>query len=209
VVDQTPFAPYPHPDIFGVKWVDDLQPYIERKLFTVNTGHAAAAYYGHNLGRKTIHEALADPVIYEQVQASLQETTKLIVEKHNIDLQEQKAYVEKIIKRISNPHLEDTVDRVGRAPLRKLSRKERFVGPASQLAEMGYEVKALLGAIEQAFLFQNVVGDDESKQLAEILEVYGPDEVVVNVCGLEKEHPLFSSIVTIVSKVQKGAKAGL
>ena len=35
------------------------------------------------------------------------------------------------------PYLPDTVERVGRSPLRKLSRNDRFVGPASQLAERG------------------------------------------------------------------------
>ena len=34
------------PTIPGVTWVEDLAPYITRKLFTVNTGHAATAYFG-------------------------------------------------------------------------------------------------------------------------------------------------------------------
>jgi len=42
-----------HPDIKGIHWVDDLEPYIERKLFTVNTSHATAAYFGYYKGIKT------------------------------------------------------------------------------------------------------------------------------------------------------------
>ena len=123
VVDKTPFAEHGHPKIDGVKWVDDLTPYIERKLFTVNTGHAAAAYHGHNRGLRTIHDALSDKAVHDEVQAALRETSTLIIDKHGIPQAEQKEYVDKIITRISNPHLEDVVERVGRAPLRKLSRR--------------------------------------------------------------------------------------
>ncbi|KAI9851085.1 MAG: hypothetical protein M1838_004517 [Thelocarpon superellum] len=202
VVEQAPFHDHEHPDIPGVKWVADLKPYIERKLFTVNTGHAAAAYYGHNRGRKTIYDALADPAIHDEVQKALQETTTLIVDKHGIELSEQKAYVEKIIKRISNPHLEDVVERVGRAPLRKLSRRERFVGPASELLERGHGVEALLGAIEMAFLFQNVEGDEESVALAKILQEHSAKDATAKVTGLEESHPLFAKVEIIVKKVQ-------
>ncbi|KAI9775881.1 MAG: hypothetical protein M1839_000755 [Geoglossum umbratile] len=204
VVHQTPFEPQGHPEIKGVKWVDDLQPYIERKLFTVNTGHAAAAYHGYNRGSKTIYEALNDPFILAEVRKALAETTKLIVEKHGIDLEEQKAYVEKIIKRISNPHLEDTVVRVGRAPLRKLSRKERFIGPASQLVERGYPVDALLDAAEVALKFQNVEGDEESVDLAKILQTESAEAATEKITGLEKEHPLFKMMERIVEKVKGG-----
>ncbi|KAL8865150.1 MAG: hypothetical protein Q9174_007047, partial [Haloplaca sp. 1 TL-2023] len=137
VVDKTPFKKEGHPEVSAIKWVDDLNPFIERKLFTVNTGHAAAAYYGHARGKHTVDEALSDNEINKLVHECLAETAHLIVKKHGISTEEQKAYVDKIVKRISNPYLKDVVERVGRAPLRKLSRKERFIGPASQLAESG------------------------------------------------------------------------
>lgn len=203
VVDQSPWKPdFEHPKIEAVKWVDDLVPYIERKLFTVNTGHAAAAYYGHNRGKKFIHTALEDHEIHRIVHDALAETSHLIVKKHGITESEQKHYVNKIIKRISNPHLEDVVERVGRAPLRKLSRKERFVGPAAELCERGDSVKALLGCIEMAFLFQNVEGDDESVQLAKILKENDAKAVVEKVCGLTETDALFRHVLHIVEKVK-------
>ena len=180
----------------------DLTPFIERKLFTVNTGHATAAYFGHNAKIATIHESLEDKKINAQVRAALKETSELIVKKHGIGKEEQEAYAEKIIKRISNPYLKDIVERVGRAPLRKLSRKERFVGPAAELAESSGSVDALLGSIEAAFKFQNVEGDDESKELATILKDNDAKTVVEKVCGLTEKDKLFPQVVKVVEKVK-------
>jgi len=205
VVDRTPFAPFDPPAIEGVKWVDNLVPFIERKLFTVNTGHAAAAYHGYYHKKHTIYDALQDPRILEQVRKALSETSVLIVGKHGIGAEEQKEYVEKIITRISNPFLEDIVERVGRAPLRKLSRNERFIGPATQLAENGKEFGALLDAAEMAFRFQNVPDDEESAELAKIMASKGAREIVEEVCDVEPEHPLFPHLVKIVEKVQSEA----
>jgi mannitol-1-phosphate 5-dehydrogenase len=196
------------PAIEGVHYVDDLEPYIERKLFTVNTSHATAAYYGYTNNISYIHEVLNNKELHDIVRDAVKETANLIVNKHGISEKEQNEYVEKIITRISNPTLKDNVERVGRAPLRKLSRKERFVGPAAQLAEKGEKVDALLGAIEQAYRFQNVEGDEESAELAKILKELSAEEVVTKVNGLEKSHPLFERIVPIVKKVQ-GANASL
>ena len=205
VVDATPFKDHSVPSIKGIKWVDDLIPYIERKLFTVNTGHAAAAYHGYYHKKTTVYDALQDPAILDEVRKALAETSTLIVGKHGIEAAEQRLYVEKIITRIGNPHLEDAVERVGRAPLRKLSRKERFIGPAAELAEEGQDFRALLDAAEMAFRFQNVEGDDESEELAKIMKENKADAVVEKVCGLEPSHPLFSHVVRIVEMVQAEA----
>ena len=117
VVDRTPFSGAT-PDLVGVTWVDDLEPYIERKLFTVNTAHAAAAYHGIDRGWVSIREALATPELQAEIRAVLAETKQLLVLKHRFDEAEQQAYIEKTLKRISNPDLPDTCERVGRSPLR-------------------------------------------------------------------------------------------
>lgn len=206
VVEQTPFGSVGHPDIPAIHWVHNLEPYIERKLFTVNTGHATTAYYGYYAGKNTIAEALKDPFIRGVVRDVLQETASLIVDKHKISAQEQEEYVETIVSRISNPYLEDSVERVGRAPLRKLSRKERFIGPASQLAERGLKFEALLGSIEMALRFQNVQGDDESVGLAKILKENAAGDATVQLTGLERTHPLFPHVLKVVDRVQSEAR---
>ncbi|KAK4629355.1 Mannitol-1-phosphate 5-dehydrogenase [Fulvia fulva] len=202
-VEEKPFKKSGAPKIKGVHYVDDLQPYIERKLFTVNTGHATAAYYGYNRGKAFIHEVLEDKELHDIVQDTLKETAHLICTKHtHISKADQEDYVKAIVKRISNPVLKDNVERVGRAPLRKLSRKERFIGPAAHLAEQGDSFEHLLGGIEMALRFQNVEGDDESKELAQILKDNDADTATAKLTSLEKDHPLFAKVSERVKKVQ-------
>jgi mannitol-1-phosphate 5-dehydrogenase len=202
VVDKTPFEDAGIPSIEGINWVDNLAPFIERKLFTVNTGHATAAYHGYNRRKRTVYDALQDKAIFAEVRGALEETKNLIVSKHGIDEDAQEAYVNKILKRIGNPHLEDAVERVGRAPLRKLSRKERFIGPAAELAEKGQSIKYLLDAIEMTFRFQNVEEDDESKELAKIMAESGPEDVVSKVCGIQTSDKIYPQLLEVVKRVQ-------
>jgi len=205
-VEEKPFNGSP-PKIKGVHFVDDLEPYIERKLFTVNTGHATAAYYGHQYKKQYIHEVLEDKKLHDIVQETLKETAHLICTKHShISKEEQEDYVQKIVTRISNPVLKDNVERVGRAPLRKLSRKERFIGPAAHLAEQGDKVDYLLGGIEQCLRFQNVEGDEESVELAKKLKEMDSKAATKDITGLEESHPLFAKVEAVVKKVQNDSK---
>jgi mannitol-1-phosphate 5-dehydrogenase len=186
------------PGIPGATFVDDLEPYIERKLFTVNTGHATIAYFGFLAGATTIAEALAIPAVEQSARAVLEETSALLVAKHGLDEQSQRAYREKILGRFANPALPDTVERVGRAPLRKLSRQERFIKPAAELAEGGALPVALLSAVAAVLQF-DVPSDEESVTLKHLRASLTPDEFVRTVCGLGPEHPLFADLAEVVA----------
>jgi len=201
-VELPPFKGVTEPKVEAIHYVDDLEPYIERKLFTVNTGHATTAYFGTLAGKEYIFESLKDQKIHDKVRNVLKETADLIIRKHKIPESEQQEYVDKIISRFSNPGLVDTVVRVGRQPLRKLSRNERLISPASQLAEMGRPFDHLLDAIEAALKFQNVEGDDESVELAKILKESDADAATQKITGLETSHPLYKHVVERVKKVQ-------
>ncbi len=199
-IETPPFGDA-HPDIPGVTWVPDLEPYIERKLFTVNTGHATSAWFGYAAGIEKISDALADPGVAAKVKAVLVETASLIVAKHGVSAEVQAAYVEKILKRFANPYLPDTTLRVGRAPLRKLSRNERFVSPASQLAERGLGRAALVDAMGAGLRF-DAADDPEAVELQQLLAVASAAEVVEKVTGLTPDHPLYADVLTVVEARQ-------
>lgn len=163
----------------------------------MNTGHATAAYTGFAAGAHKLSDALAMPEVHDAVKAALEDTKALIVAKHGFSDEEQQAYLEKTLKRFANPYLTDTVDRVGRQPLRKLSRHERFIGPAAELAERGRTPEGLLAAIGAALRF-DVPEDPQSVELHEKLAALTPEEFVAEVTGLTAEHPLFDRVVAVV-----------
>ncbi|MCC4248330.1 mannitol-1-phosphate 5-dehydrogenase [Microbacterium testaceum] len=204
-IERGPFGDNP-PHIPGAHFVDDLTPYIERKLFTVNTGHAATAYFGARAGVERISDALSDADIAAQVEAALEETSALLVQKHELDAEVQGQYRETILRRFRNPALPDTVWRVGRQPLRKLSRHERFVGPAAEAIERGLPVDALVAAMAAALEFQDAE-DAQAVELERLLGELDADTFTAEVTGLEPEHPLFPRIVEIVAARQAALRS--
>ena len=199
-IERPPFGDEP-PSIPGAHFVDDLAPYIERKLFTVNTGHAATAYFGAIAGVETISAALSDEAIAAKVSAALEETSALLVAKHGLEPADLASYRETILHRFRNPALPDTVWRVGRQPLRKLSRHERFVGPAAEAAEAGLPVDALVAAMGAALSFDDAE-DAQSVDLQRMLRDEDAASVVSSVTGLEPDHPLFPRVEAIVAARQ-------
>ncbi len=193
-VEEPPFGGAP-PVIPGAHFVPDLAPYIERKLFTVNTGHATTAYHGHLAGHETVAAALADPAVRARVEEVLAETAALLVAKHGFDPDQQAAYAATTLERFANPALDDRLERVGRQPIRKLGRHERFVGPASEIADRGTEPVALLAAIGAALRF-DVPSDDESVRLRAMLRDGG--DVVAEVMGLHPGDALHPAAVAAV-----------
>lgn len=189
------------PSIPNTHFVADLAPYIERKLFTVNTGHATCAYLGFAAGHHFVHEAIADPAVRAGVVAALEETSRLLVLRHGFEAAVQDAYRATALERFANAALADPVTRVGRQPLRKLSRHERFIEPAAALAEVGIEPVGLLVAIGAALYFR-ADDDAESLELAERLAADTAPHLVESVMGVSPGHSLFDPLVRVVADAQ-------
>jgi mannitol-1-phosphate 5-dehydrogenase len=197
-IERPPFGGG-EPSIPDATWVDDLAPYIERKLFTVNTGHATTAYHGFARGIKKLSDALADDAVRSAVEGVLGETKRLLVAKHDFTDEAQQAYVDKILQRFANPFLPDTVDRVGRQPLRKLSRNERLIGPAAELAERGIRPQHLLATVDAALSF-DVPDDPESVELQELLRTLSAAEATERICGLTPADPLYADVLAVLER---------
>ena len=159
----------------------------------MNTGHAATAYLGAQAGYERIADALADEAISAAVAAALEETSALLAVKHGLDPAELAEYRATILRRFANPALPDTVWRVGRQPLRKLSRHERFIGPASEAVEAGLSAEALLVAISAALAFDDPA-DEQSVELQRRLRAEDPGLLALEVTGLEEQHPLLPAV---------------
>jgi mannitol-1-phosphate 5-dehydrogenase len=199
-VEKEPFGK-DVPVIPEAHFVDDLAPYIERKLFTVNTGHATTAYHGFIAGATSIAEAIGMPAVLAEVRAVLAETKELLVAKHGFTPEVQQEYIETNLTRFANEELTDTVERVGRQPLRKLSRNERFVSPAAELVDRGLSADALVRGMGAALHF-DVPDDPQSVEMLELLKSTSAHGFVLQVTGLESAHPLFAAIVAQVEKAQ-------
>ncbi|MGU3426183.1 mannitol-1-phosphate 5-dehydrogenase [Microbacterium paraoxydans] len=204
-IEARPFGDTP-PRIPGAHFVDDLAPYIERKLFTVNTGHAATAYFGARVGVERISDALADEAIAAQVSAALEETSAVLVVEHGLDPAELAQYRATILERFRNPALVDTVQRVGRQPLRKISRHERFIGPAAMAAEHGLSTDALVAAVAAALEFDDPA-DEQAVELQTLLRTEDAGGFTVRTTGLDPEHPLFPAVRDAVA-LRQAALAG-
>ena len=181
------------PKIEGLTWVENLEAYIERKLFTVNTGHASIAYLAYRKGIKDIYSAMQDKNIVDMARKVWQETGSLLVKKFGFDPVKHEEYVKTTESRFRNPHLSDEVTRVARGPKRKLGAKDRLVSPATQLLAQGQKPSALAAVIGAAFHF-DYDGDKEAQEVQGAIQEKGLHKAILNYTQIPEESELFRMV---------------
>lgn len=169
-----------------VEYVEDLEPYIERKLFSVNTGHATVAYVGASKGYTTILEAVSDEAVLEKLKSVLVETGSLLVAKWGFDQETHLKYIDKIIKRFENPYISDDISRVARTPIRKLGYDERFIRPTRELKNRDLTYTHLVDVIAKVLHYKDP-HDEQSIELQEMIKGEELEIVIKNVTDLSDE----------------------
>lgn len=101
----------PSYELAGVQLVEEVAPYELMKLRLLNAGHQLLSYFSYLMGHRYVHDACQDPLLQqyfrdymvEEGQPSLQPVP-------GIDLA---AYQQQLVERFSNPHIKDTIARIG------------------------------------------------------------------------------------------------
>ena len=181
------------PPIKGMTLVDNLGAYIERKLFTVNTGHASIAYLSYQKGYSDMSKAMQDDEIVKAARAVWAETSALLIAKYGFDPAVHQKYVETTETRFKNPNLSDEVTRVARGPKRKLSAADRLVSPATQLLERGKTPNALAKVIAAALKF-DYAEDKEAVEVQDFIKANGLDAAITHFTGATADSKLFALI---------------
>ncbi|RDI41630.1 mannitol-1-phosphate 5-dehydrogenase [Falsibacillus pallidus] len=191
VINQTELINPELPLIEGATYVGDLKPYIERKLFVVNMGHATTAYMGYLYNESTIQSALKRPEIEQVVRGAMNEAAQYFIKKYNVSQEEMKNYIEKTIIRFKNQNISDNIFRVGRSPIRKLGYHERLVRPMRELSELGLQSENLVLAISAGFIYDNPQ-DEESVRLQAFIREHGIEEAIQHFTGITDDRIISS-----------------
>ncbi|KHE71965.1 mannitol-1-phosphate 5-dehydrogenase [Halobacillus sp. BBL2006] len=174
------------PSIKNATYVDSLKPYIERKLYIVNMGHAATAYTAFLEGYPTIQSALKNPEIEKFLRETMNESARYFTHHYGFKAEEMSEFIEETIGRFKNANISDDILRVGRSPIRKLGFDERLVKPTRVLFELGLPVERLTAAVATAFFFHNP-NDKESVTIQSYIREQGIEQAIAHFTGIEEK----------------------
>ncbi|MEH0833013.1 mannitol-1-phosphate 5-dehydrogenase [Pectobacterium cacticida] len=200
IVDQTQFCGAP-PAIPGMELTDNLMAFVERKLFTLNTGHAITAYLGQQAHHQTIRDAILDPQVRAVVKGAMEESGAVLIKRYGFDAEKHAAYINKILSRFENPHLHDDVERVGRQPLRKLSAGDRLIKPLLGTLEYQLPHDNLITGIAAAMHYRSEQ-DPQAQELAELIRTQGPQAALAQISGLDANSAVVAQAVNVYNAMQ-------
>ncbi|SPH17095.1 Mannitol 2-dehydrogenase [Defluviimonas aquaemixtae] len=140
----------------GAEFVADVAPYELMKLRILNGGHAAIAYPSALIGHHFVHDAMADPLIRDWLDAL--QRREIIPTLKPIAGVDYSAYREKIIERFSNPRIGDTIPRLC---LDGSNRQPKFILPTLRDA-LAHSAPVNGLALEVALWCRYCAGEDEA-----------------------------------------------
>ncbi|TGC91927.1 mannitol-1-phosphate 5-dehydrogenase [Salmonella enterica subsp. enterica serovar Wilhelmsburg] len=193
IVDKTQFKGA-LPNIPGMELTDNLMAFVERKLFTLNTGHAITAYLGKLAGHQTIRAAILDESIRAVVKGAMEESGAVLIKRYGFDADKHAASIQNIVGRYENPSLKYHVERVGRHPLGNSSAADRLVKPLLGTLEYGLPHVNLVKGIAAAMHFRSDE-DPQAQELAVLITEKGPQAALAQISGLDANSDVVAEAV--------------
>jgi mannitol-1-phosphate 5-dehydrogenase len=181
------------PILEGATVTEEFNAVVLRKFFTLNCAQTVAAYLGYQAGCTYIHEAMAHPLVGALVRAALAEAAAALKAElpHHAEAIDRDAA--ETLERLGSSATPDTITRVAREPRRKLSPRERLVGPARLAQRHGLANNALVQAIAAALAY-DAATDSQAVALQHTIASESLDKVLTEDCGLLPHEDLARSV---------------
>ena len=189
IVNMVPFSPFEY--------------YIQRKLFIHNLGHAITAYLGFVKGYTYIWEAINDSSIRQISRSAMRESAEALSLEHNLDIEAVYEHVEDLLTRFGNRQLGDTIQRVGKDPVRKLSQNDRLIGALNLCIKKGVHPVYIQLGIAAAMYF-DVKEDPDSQMLMEMIREGDVKKALKDICDLEEGKPPWVGITKKYRELRDG-----
>jgi len=181
------------PALAGLKPVNNIAAWVDRKLFLHNMSHAALAYLGYQADPALTYcwQAMELPAVVDAVRAALLQSAAALTRAYPDDLPEDElaAHADDLLNRYRNRALGDTLHRVGRDLGRKLARDDRMIGACLLAARYGLPFDGLVPPIRAALKFaapdeRGNVGESDQRIL-QAVAARGPRAVLAELAGLD------------------------
>ncbi len=206
------------PEIPDFMAVSPVAPWVARKLYIHNFGHAAAAYigYAHQPEAVYIWEVLENPSVAGKVAKAMKTSGEALRREYPgvFTADEIESHVADLISRFGNRALGDTVYRVGRDLPRKLQRRDRVVGALELVRKHSLDTGAALEVFRSALRFQAPgpegkpdTGDMEIVRAVHSANTADSASFLRNILGINsEEEPELSEL--LLSALLKARNAG-
>ena len=197
------------PAIEGMHPVSNFSAEVERKLFTYNMGHAALAYLGYLKGFTYVHEPFNDPYLMEIFQGALDEACDAVLAKYPAVFTpaNQEEIRRDIDLRFGNPMIQDSVQRVGRDPIRKLGPDDRLIGSA-RLCLAQSIFPARVAQVCGAALLYDSTDDSEAVRLQEMIKRGGVEKVLQDISGVDPDSDFSRRIISSYGELKDRSDRG-
>lgn len=187
--------------IKGAEYVDNLEMFLQRKIYMINCGHAISGYFGQVYGFEIVQDALRDPKLQPEIKAAVLESAAALEKKYGFSHEDLVQYMETMmLNRFLTPGVADPISRVSREPIRKISPNDRIMGPAYLCEAYGLENRHLLKGVACALRFTNP-GDEQAEELQNFIAKNGVEAAIVKYTGLKPDSRMFQVIMEEYNKL--------
>lgn len=179
--------------IKDAKYTDNLQKYLQRKLYIVNCGHAFAGYLGYINGYENARDVFLNKEYVKEIREAMLEAAAFIESEYDFSHEEMMQYVDFAIKRYQAKGVDYAVSMVTRSPIRKLGVTDRMVGPCLGCEKYNLPNKMLLKGIAMIFLLNN--DDSEAVVLQNYIKENGIEKAITHFTTIKNDSDMFNLIL--------------